>query len=633
MNRSLFDFVLLIKLLQGGGSSSGVPEVSSIENVGIDGIGYCLVRFFDTDGLNLLATEWVKKGEDCEYGIDDVWAITANSGVIAVDVTKDIQHNIDLFRARWKVSYWNKFGTSVLYEEYVIDGEDAVWGSGKEWAAIPEGEDVSGILENISTNLNVYASSNVYVLDYIRTNYSDLSFTLDWVYRRTDTFELVYKMARTPLQTGQWPSLIGTTIATNAVLYIQWNLYSNRRVMNIAYDGQWSGDGVVSYDSPFDYTNYYRLVVNGGSFNLYKGTTLNNINTLAFSYSKTNGVGTDTLPVMLFPLNGAMRTDLEFYRLSVVRNGAVIHNYLPIEDGIIDMVSGTEFAASSTGHINGQISSGWRCVYYYSFDGLTLLHIEFVPYGSNATWGAGKEWSDSAGGTAVIGILEDITADISVYRVVPESYLPNSNADYIICEAFDDNFDASALAWGTGNNPVQFNSSGATRQDDAVLIPVKSSGTLAYVDLSENSTQFTAYIVCKLVNPSAYSRILSAMAARSAGQGILLYGSTVAVSSWANDTSTGVSSSAAYFAAAMKFGDSSNSGGLVNNGNYISKPPSVANRYLTLARTDIDPSASNAEPCDILVKYLGVVKEAETEATIRANMQYLMNEFGIGGGS
>lgn len=374
MNRSLFDFVLLIKLLQGGGSSSGVPEVSSIENVGIDGIGYCFVRFFDTDGLNLLATEWVKKGEDCEYGTDDVWAITANSGVIAVDVTKNIQSNIDLYLARWAVTYYRTDGVAVLHTEYVVNGEDAVWG-------------------------------------------------------------------------------------------------------------------------------------------------------------------------------------------------------------------------------------------------------------------ANKEWSDSAEGAAVVGILENITANISVYRVVT-NYLPSSNAENIICEAFADNFDASALAWGVGANPVQFSASGATKQvDDSVLIPVRSSGTLAYVDLGANNTPFTAYIVCKLVNPSTYSRILSAMAARSAGNGILLYGSTVTVSSWANDTSTGVSASAAYFAAAMKFGYSSNSGGFANNGNYISKPPSVANRYLTLARTDIDPSASNAEPCDILVKYLGVVKEAETEATIRANMQYLMNEFGIGGGA
>lgn len=57
----------------------------------------------------------------------------------------------------WQVQYFSKSGSSLIYTEYVHNGGDAEYGEGKSWAAVPNGEAVSGILENISGNLDVYS--------------------------------------------------------------------------------------------------------------------------------------------------------------------------------------------------------------------------------------------------------------------------------------------------------------------------------------------------------------------------------------------------------------------------------------------------------------------------------------------
>lgn len=486
------------------------PKLESITNVGIEDIGYCRVRFYNTPGTELLYLQYVKKGDDCS--------------------------------------------SERVIEQQVPDSTSGPVGTMGTWTS--------------STGSNGY-----YITENIADGYFELHYDTEFVLTNIH-------MESSAINNSAWIHIFEyyDVESSNWVLVYQSESVESPRTFDIDV----SGEPLV------------------------------------------NAVRWRTTTTKVYPWN---------LLIPVFRS-----------TGYVDILSNSEWAVTAnsgiavpdiTKHIlqNLDLYLARWAVTYYSTDGVAVLHTEYVVNGEDAMWGANKEWSDSAEGEAVVGILENITANISVYRVVT-NYLPSSNAENIICEAFADNFDASALAWGVGANPVQFSASGATKQaDDSVLIPVRSSGTLAYVDLEANNTPFTAYIVCKLVNPSTYSRILSAMAARSAGQGMLLYGATVNVSSWANDTNTGVNASSAYFVGVMKFGGNTNSGGIVNNGNYISKPPSVAGRYLTIARTDIDPSTVNAEPCDILVKYLGVVKEAETEATIRANMQYLMNEFGIGGGA
>lgn len=211
----------------------------------------------------------------------------------------------------------------------------------------------------------------------------------------------------------------------------------------------------------------------------------------------------------------------------------------------------------------------------------------------------------------------------------PSIYIPNSTRTKIICEATLDNFDDTALTWGDRSNPINLTATCSIYDNEAVRIPVKSNGTLASVDLGAAATPFTAYIVAKTQNPGSYARILSAFYSRSSGQGIMLFGSTINVSSWASDTSTGVSSSSNYFVGVIQYIGSGSALGKVNATNAITKSPSNCGRYLTIGRTDIDSSTSNAEPCDMLVKYLGVVKDVDSAEDIADNIANLMSIFEI----
>ena len=192
-------------------------------------------------------------------------------------------------------------------------------------------------------------------IEYINPNRSALSFYLaNWPYRMTDKFELVYKMISNPAQMGLWPTLIGTSAATNAKMYAQFNFYGSRTVMNLAYNGNWAGDGNMSYESPFDYENYYRLVGEAGTFTLYKGPTLDSINTQCFQKVFTDGSGPSGFCVTLLPTGNTEKLDMNIYGLKVWdEDGNLIHHYRPIEDGLCDTVTNYVFMATTTGHING----------------------------------------------------------------------------------------------------------------------------------------------------------------------------------------------------------------------------------------------------------------------------------------
>lgn len=212
-------------------------------------------------------------------------------------------------------------------------------------------------------------------------------------------------------------------------------------------------------------------------------------------------------------------------------------------------------------------------------------------------------------------------------------YLPYSDSNTIICEAYPDIYDADNDRWGYGRNPILFSASGAVQNEDgSVTILTKTNGVLAYVDLGGNATVFTAYIVAKVHSSNGnFTRLLSCMASRSMGQGIMLYGTTVSVSSWASDTSTGVSAST-YFVGVIQFGGAGSAFGSViasasSTPTMVTKTPSNAGRYLTIGRTDINPDGNNAEPTDMDVLYLGVSSVAESQSVVTQNMQYLASQF------
>lgn len=206
-------------------------------------------------------------------------------------------------------------------------------------------------------------------------------------------------------------------------------------------------------------------------------------------------------------------------------------------------------------------------------------------------------------------------------------YLPYTDAKNIICEAYPDNFDALESTWGDGSNPINFSGSPSYNSGEgAVSIPTASNGVLAYCDLGANDSPFTAYIVMKGVEMSQYSRLLSAMAIRESAQGILLYGNPVTVSSWGSDSSIGITASN-YFVGVIQYSGSGYALGGAYGASLVNKSPSHCGRYVTIGRTDIDPSTTNAEPCDTLVKYIGIVSGIDSTSAINNNLSHLYNTF------
>ena len=206
-------------------------------------------------------------------------------------------------------------------------------------------------------------------------------------------------------------------------------------------------------------------------------------------------------------------------------------------------------------------------------------------------------------------------------------YLPYTDSKNIICEAFPEVFDSQLNTWGIGSNPITFSGTPSYNSgENAISIPTASNNVLAYCDLGANGTPFTAYIVMKGVSMSSYSRLLSAMASRSSGQGILLYGNPVTVSSWGSDSGTGVPGTS-YFVGVLQYSGSGSALGGAYGASLIGKSPSNAGRYITIGRTDIDPDTTNAEPCDTLVKYVGVVNAVDSSSAILNNLEHLYNTF------
>ena len=214
-------------------------------------------------------------------------------------------------------------------------------------------------------------------------------------------------------------------------------------------------------------------------------------------------------------------------------------------------------------------------------------------------------------------------------------YLPNSDIEHIICEAFVDNFISNTNYWGYGDRQVVLSnqSSYYDSAEDAITIPTKSNGTLAYVDFGMENYIYTAYIVGKIkLATGTDTRLLSSMMYPSVGNGMLLYGSQyVIVGNWGSaDTSSGIAS-ISYFAAALQYGGPGSGLGVVRDANTVSsvitKSPSRSGQYLTVGRTNINPDVQYPEPTDMYVRYLAVVNEAEPQQTILANLANLASEF------
>lgn len=206
-------------------------------------------------------------------------------------------------------------------------------------------------------------------------------------------------------------------------------------------------------------------------------------------------------------------------------------------------------------------------------------------------------------------------------------FLPFTNKIDMCCEATMDNFDSSSLSWGDGETPIALTAQVST-QDGGVLIPVYTSGIFASINRECKGRPFTAYIVAKAINAGQYSRILSALVDRNTNTGIMIVGNPIQISAWSNDTVTSIASNT-FFVGVLQYTSPGAGFGLINNVSRIWKPINNTGNYITIGRTDPNPTGDYEEPCDVVVKYLGVVDKAESLETVNKNVASLMTKFGI----
>ena len=180
----------------------------------------------------------------------------------------------------------------------------------------------------------------------------------NWNYKCTDKFELIYKNNRSPKEYTDYPYIIGSYRANGTfVLFIRYNLENSRTCMNINYNDHWTGNDAISFSSPFDYDNYYLLGANADYFYLKKGTDLDHIDTTEFTWSTYSLITQSDGPVKLFcdnPDGANNPMDMSLYGIKAYNSSNdLIHNYIPIENGLLDTVDMTMYTTNTTGHING----------------------------------------------------------------------------------------------------------------------------------------------------------------------------------------------------------------------------------------------------------------------------------------
>lgn len=179
-------------------------------------------------------------------------------------------------------------------------------------------------------------------VEYIRSNFVNMETILtNWTYNTSDDFRI--KFIQKAYQ-GDWPAILG--FPTNlSKLWINYNLWGGRSVINFRYNGTYSGDNAVYYSAPSNYTDMYELRMNGNKI------IMKNLTTNAIVMNTTIGTDTNTdignLHFLPHYQNEQYYFDMMFYGLEVYRDGELIHNYLPCLEGIYDKVDGTLFTLPS----------------------------------------------------------------------------------------------------------------------------------------------------------------------------------------------------------------------------------------------------------------------------------------------
>lgn len=219
-------------------------------------------------------------------------------------------------------------------------------------------------------------------------------------------------------------------------------------------------------------------------------------------------------------------------------------------------------------------------------------------------------------------------------------YIPYSNNDNILCEAYADNFDSTSISWGVGSNPVTFTGTGITKDvtEEAVYIPVQSGTSVrAKIDLEYTQRIFTAYFVMKL--KSGYSsggRYVGMLYTPAAQNGILLWATTnsrIQTGDWDTVVEYTWSSASDYIVFAISSNGYETSCHLYNPSATSHDDTRTFNldtisRYINFGISEPDTGTTPyTVPADVYVRYTAVSNVAESNTVISNNLANLYSEF------
>lgn len=206
-------------------------------------------------------------------------------------------------------------------------------------------------------------------------------------------------------------------------------------------------------------------------------------------------------------------------------------------------------------------------------------------------------------------------------------YLINSDPEKIKCIAAWENFDPNSLSWGTGDVPVAMASACAQYQsEEAVYFNAKTGFNSIGLELGSTSSDFTVYMVAKgLAYASGDVIVAGSVNAWGANALVMLYhrsGTVWRTSIFGSDTDL-IDTRGGYVAIAIRSASMKASWFA-----YGATPRKDVSYSAHGTRFTFGGYGSNYFT-DLAVKFVGYVAEAESDATVTANLANLAGMFNL----
>lgn len=249
-------------------------------------------------------------------------------------------------------------------------------------------------------------------------------------------------------------------------------------------------------------------------------------------------------------------------------------------------------------------------------------------------WAALTPEEKIAAGLVTIGTTENGIyynySGLTPAEVELKEYIPASDLDTLVSIAKLDNFDDTAITWGTGDTPLTMTAPATLNTaQTAVVIDTTANDFRAMYERAA-ADDFTIYIVSKFVSGQTYARLISAVAAAAAGNGPVSYTSgagSVNVGYYGADVTKYITTTADQVYAISRnettgetlYADSADN-------TYSANVATAANADISIAA---DPVTSTGDLGTYEVKCIILLDAAESLDVMKANIAALKTKFNI----